>query len=441
MVKLLFKILICIPLLVFSQKKSPKEIPQSILIDSTNNEIIFLTSNSLHRLDISSLKILNSRKIKNLNPTDFKTILKNDNLLFLERQGGDILVLNSNDSLKKIDNSNISKFFIGSYNFIKNDTLFKHGGYGYWSQSNFLIYFENLTKEWQLYPISEKSEIPRKTNHHMGLVTNDDYYYFGGWSQKENGTRESDYSNKEVWSFNFNRKQWSLLGNYVAYNLSPNHLSFTKGNNLFVLDNTKQLFKIDFVNNLLTKFKRAPILFGFSKIKPIFYNDFVYFVDSFQGNVAKVSITELTKEIEEITQFHHKDHTLFTILIVLSFFILFVIIFYFLKYKEKNRTLELLENGIKFKNKFIELEPLSISIIKMVKLKDIELSKVYDLVKKDQLSKIQNERIKNQFIDQINLKLAVLTGKKEDFLIVSKSSFDKRYKIISINRSVFGKII
>ena len=100
----------------------------------------------------------------------------------------------------------------------------------------------------------------------------------------------------------------------------------------------------------------------------------------------------------------------------------------------------MLENGIRFKNKFIELEELSIAIIKMVERKEAELSKVYDLVQKNHLSKIQNERIKNQFIDQINMKLSVLTGKKEDFLIVSKSSFDKRYKTISINKSIFGKL-
>jgi hypothetical protein len=38
------------------------------------------------------------------------------------------------------------------------------------------------------------------------------------------------------------------------------------------------------------------------------------------------------------------------------------------------------------------------------------------------------------------MKLSVLTGEKEDFLIVSKSSFDKRYKTISINKSIFGKL-
>ena len=75
----------------------------------------------------------------------------------------------------------------------------------------------------------------------------------------------------------------------------------------------------------------------------------------------------------------------------------------------------------------------------MIGPKEAELSKVYDLVQKNHLSKIQNERIKNQFVDQINMKLSVLTGKKEDFLIVSKSSFDKRYKKISINKYKYIK--
>ena len=123
------------------------------------------------------------------------------------------------------------------------------------------------------------------------------------------------------------------------------------------------------------------------------------------------------------------------------FIIILVVIFYLAKRYANAKTIKLLDNGVRFKNKFIELDSLSIAIIKMVEPQDIELSKVYNLVKKDHLSKIQNERIKNQYIDQINLQLSVLTGIKEDFLIVSKSNFDKRYKIIRLNRAVYGNLL
>ena len=439
--KLLLKIIISIlPLVGFSQKKLTQEVPISILLDSINHQIIYHTSTSIHRLDLSSLKIISSREIKNSKTSSFSTILKRNKLLFLENRGGDILALNSNDSLVKVDNSNISNFFIGSSIFIKKDTIFKHGGYGYWTQSNFLTYYEDFTKEWQIYPISQNSKIPPDIASHASLIIDDSYYFFGGASISENGSRVVSNLNEEVWCYNFKEKKWHLIGTFLRDHIIPIYTSFTKGSSLFILDDKKQLYEIDLLSNLITKYKIAPILYRFIKeIKPIYYKGLVYFLDDL-GNINKISITELTKEVEEITVFYKNQNFLQIVLIVTFFSIVFFIIFYSYKEYENNKKLKLLENGIRFKNKFIELEELSIAIIRMVEREEAELSKVYDLVKKNHLSKIQNERIKNQFIDQINMKLSVLTGKKEDFLIVSKSSFDKRYKTISINKSIFGKL-
>ena len=439
--KLLLKIIISLlPLVGFSQKKLTQEVPISILLDSINHQIIYHTSTSIHRLDLSSLKIISSREIKNSKTSSFSTILKRNKLLFLENRGGDILALNSNDSLVKIDNSNISNFFIGSSIFIKKDTIFKHGGYGYWTQSNFLTYYEDFTKEWQIYPISQKSEIPPDIASHASLIIDDSYYFFGGASISENGSRVVSNLNEEVWCYNFKEKKWHLIGTFLRDHIIPIYTSFTKGSSLFILDDKKQLYEIDLLSNLITKYKIAPILYRFIKeIKPIYYKGLVYFLDDL-GNINKISITELTKEVEEITVFYKNQNFLQIVLIVTFFSIVFFIIFNSYKEYDNNKKLKLLENGIRFKNKFIELEELSIAIIRMVEREEAELSKVYDLVKKNHLSKIQNERIKNQFIDQINMKLSVLTGEKEDFLIVSKSSFDKRYKTISINKSIFGKL-
>ncbi|MDB9927738.1 hypothetical protein OAD34_04095 [Flavobacteriaceae bacterium] len=439
--KLLLKIIISLlPLVGFSQKKLTQEVPISILLDSINHQIIYHTSTSIHRLDLSSLKIISSREIKNSKTSSFSTILKKNKLLFLENRGGDILALNSNDSLVKVDNSNISNFFIGSSIFIKKDTIFKHGGYGYWTQSNFLTYYEDFTKEWQIYPISQNSKIPPDIASHASLIIDDSYYFFGGASISENGSRVVSNLNEEVWCYNFKEKKWHLIGTFLRDHIIPIYTSFTKGSSLFILDDKKQLYEIDLLSNLITKYKIAPILYRFIKeIKPIYYKGLVYFLDDL-GNINKISITELTKEVEEITVFYKNQNFLQIVLIVTFFSIVFFIIFYSYKEYENNKKLKLLDNGIRFKNKFIELEELSIAIIRMVEREEAELSKVYDLVKKNHLSKIQNERIKNQFIDQINMKLSVLTGEKEDFLIVSKSSFDKRYKTISINKSIFGKL-
>ena len=439
--KLFLRVLLFVPLISFSQIDINNQSPENILLDSINKQLIYKTRNSIHRISLSNLKTTSSVRIKNNNDLLHKMILKNNKLLFLNQRGGDILELNSNDSLYKTDNSDIVNFFIGSNDFVRKDTIFKHGGYGYWTLSNFLIYFEDLTKEWQSYSISENSKIPPVINDQIGFTLNDSYYFFGGNSLDEKGARTLTKKNNEIWEFNFKTKKWKKLGDILRNLIFPIHSSFKIDSNLFLLNKQNKLFKIDVVNNTITRYKIAPILYQFVfGVNPIYYEDYVYFLNA-KGKINKIALSKLTKETELITKFYDTQNITEKIILASVFIIILVVIFYVAKRYANAKTIKLLDNGIRFKNKFIELDSLSIAIIKMVEPQDIELSKVYNLVKKDHLSKIQNERIKNQYIDQINLQLSVLTGIKEDFLIVSKSNFDKRYKIIRLNRAVYGNLL
>ena len=439
--KLFLRVLLFVPLISFSQIDINNQSSVNLLLDSINKQLIYQTYTSIHRISLSNLKTTSSVRIKNYNAAPPKMILKNNRMLFLNQRGGDIFELNSNDSLYKTDNSDIVNFFIDSNLFVRKDTIFRHGGYGYWTLSNFLIYFEDLTKEWQSYSISEDSEIPPVINAQIGFTLNDSYYFFGGNSLDEKGARTLTKKNNEVWEFNFNTKKWKKLGDILRNLIFPIHSSFKVDSDLFLLNKQNKLFKIDVVNNTITKYKIAPILYQFVfGVNPIYYKDYVYFING-KGKIDKIALSKLTKETEVITKFYDTQNITEKIILASVFIILLVVILYVAKRYANTKTIKLLDNGIRFKNKFIELDSLSISIIKMVEPQDIELSKVYNLVKKDHLSKIQNERIKNQYIDQINLQLSVLTGIKEDFLIVSKSNFDKRYKIIRLNRAVYGNLL
>ena len=439
--KLFLRVLLFVPLISFSQIDINNQSSVNLLLDSINKQLIYQTYTSIHRISLSNLKTTSSVRIKNYNAAPPKMILKNNRMLFLNQRGGDIFELNSNDSLYKTDNSDIVNFFIDSNLFVRKDTIFRHGGYGYWTLSNFLIYFEDLTKEWQSYSISEDSEIPPVINAQIGFTLNDSYYFFGGNSLDEKGARTLTKKNNEIWEFNFNTKKWKKLGDILRNLIFPIHSSFKVDSDLFLLNKQNKLFKIDVVNNTITKYKIAPILYQFVfGVNPIYYKDYVYFING-KGKIDKIALSKLTKETEVITKFYDTQNITEKIILASVFIILLVVILYVAKRYANTKTIKLLDNGIRFKNKFIELDSLSIAIIKMVEPQDIELSKVYNLVKKDHLSKIQNERIKNQYIDQINLQLSVLTGIKEDFLIVSKSNFDKRYKIIRLNRAVYGNLL
>ena len=434
-------IFILIPLFSVSQEIINIKQPLSITLDSINNQIIYQTKDSLHFLDIETLNIIKTKKVNTSNLSDYKIVKKSNSLLFMDKQGGSIFQLDSNDSLKKIDNSNINKFFIDNFNFIRKDTLFKHGGYGYWSQSNFLTYYDESTKQWEIYPSFKNSKVPRSADSHIGITWNNSYSFFGGLSLTENGYRIRNNYNKEVWSFNFISKKWILLGKFKEQNLYPDYTNFSNKSDLYVLDKTSQLYKIDFLNNTLTKYKRKPILYNFYEFNSIYYNDFVYYINT-KGKVSKVSLKEITNEIEHISEFYFNKNKILTPLIIL---IIISLILYFgiLIYRKNNKLhkLQLLTNGISYNNKFIELDGLAISILRTVIKEEMEFSKVYDIVSKEHLSKIQNDRNRNEIIAHINFKLKELTNIKSDFLIVSKSSFDKRYKVLSINKSDYSKFM
>ena len=438
--KIFLKIFFLIPVFSFSQKNYFNETPINISLDSINKQIIYQTNKSLFFIDSEKLNILNRKKILGSGTLNLHTIVKKNKILFLDKHGGDIFILNSKDSLKKDDKSHIKKFFLGNFHFIKNDTLFKHGGYGYWTQSNFITYYDELTKEWQIYSISETSEIPRSADAHIGISWENYYSFFGGNTLIENGSRIKNRRNKEVWSFNFNNKEWSLLGKYKESNLNLNSEIFSNEGDLYILDETKQLFKIDILNNNITKYKRTPILYDFYKVNPLYYNGYVYYVNN-KGLVSKTLLSEITRDIENTDIFYSENHILQIILIILFISVTSSICLYFLtKYRGRNK-LKFIKNKIHYKSKFIELDDLSISIIKIISKRETKLSEILELVSQSHLSKIQNERNRNLIISKINLKLKILTKNKSDFLLVSKSTFDKRYKIVSINNSAYGNFL
>ena len=53
-----------------------------------------------------------------------------------------------NNSLSRIDKSLDNRLLADSYIFKHNDTIFRYGGYGFWSQRDFMIYFDEDFNNW-----------------------------------------------------------------------------------------------------------------------------------------------------------------------------------------------------------------------------------------------------------------------------------------------------
>ena len=256
-------LLFLVPFVSFSQERRERQ-TNNLLVDSLRNQIIHITNDSLIRLDANNLKVLAIQKI--LRPKSlhsFRPIIKENKLIFVDKHGGDVFELTEKDSLARIDNSDIKNFLIGSSIFIKNDTLFRHGGYGYWSISNFFIYLDNTTNQWEIYNISNTSSKAKAVRNHLSIDTGDEFYFFGGQSITHNGGRDY-FSNNEVWSFNFKTKDWHFLGKSKAnFSDSDPDSFFIIDKSIYIINALGRLYRVDVLENELTEFKINPFIYLF----------------------------------------------------------------------------------------------------------------------------------------------------------------------------------
>jgi hypothetical protein len=98
--------------------------------------------------------------------------------------GGGMVWKISNDTAYRVDNSFNHKMTFSSKTFVRNDTIFKFGGYGYWSARNFFTYFSESTKEWEFYSINPRSYLPPGFNEPNTTIINDKLYLTGGTSSR-----------------------------------------------------------------------------------------------------------------------------------------------------------------------------------------------------------------------------------------------------------------
>ena len=432
-------LLFLVPFFSFSQERRNGE-TNNLLVDSLRNQIIHITSDSLIRLDANNLKVLAKQKI--LRPKrllGFRPIIKENKLIFLDEQGGDVFELTEKDSLARIDNSDIKNFLIGSSTFIKNDTLFRHGGYGYWSSSNFFIYLDNATKEWEIYNISNTSNKARAVHSHLSIDTGDKFYFFGGCGLRNNGVRDP-ISNDEVWSFNFQTKNWHFLGKSKT-DFGSDPANFIIDKSIYIINALGRLYRVDVLKNELTQFKINPFIYLFQiDVSPVFYKDHLYYL-SRKGIVKKVAFKTLSNKVLKTTTFYEKKNSNNPFLISAGFVFLCFLLIVIYEYLKLRNAIVISKNGLKYKTKFIQLDSVAISIIELVIIKELEFSVITKLVRKEHLSKIQNERNRNQYLEDINQKIKLLTGFKSNFLIISKSTFDARYKSVIFNKMDYGKIM
>ena len=369
----------------------------------------------------------------NLEISNTKLVFKNKIPYIVSKGSGMVWEL-TNDSIKRIDNSFDHRMTYRSDIFVKNDTIFKFGGYGFWSARNFFTYFSDTTKEWEFYLINKNSYLPPGLSHFNSTLVDDSYFVSRGSSiDLHNGTEY--VQNNNVWKFDFNTKKWTDLGTskFNSY-LENEYLDIGNGRHLFFgkigNDKIKNMYVLDYGLNTIECFDDSSHILSIGQ--GFFARDTIY---NFRNNgFIGMRLADFTRKPSSISSMYVDANTLFkslTVVVVVIIIILFVSILFL--YNRNRKRPRLVDSGFRFDRVFY---PLSIAEHKVLTMllysKNVNskllLKELYDT----SLSAAQNNRIKLEVIDSLSKKLERVF-KTKDFIRSKKSAQDQRVLIYYTN--------
>lgn len=370
-----------------------------------------------------------------MNNYELKYLKVLDENYLISKNSGKVFLIDSLNNLLRIDNSILNKNQINSYIFNYNNVIYKFGGYGYWSNKNYITYFDKETRQWEI--LKNNSLIfPDGISESVSTIHNDRLYVIGGKTVNPNNYLLNE--NKKNWKFNFKKLKWDELPilNYNIENIK-NWVSFE--NFIFLIDD-KNLILLNFINNTI---KLKPInsvfekIVSFNKCQIFEENGILIFLTNDNDNllsINRVSLSEIFNTSSEMSLFKSEFNLyVFITVSILTFLLVFIL---FKSKKKTKKHYDFNDFEIRFLKLLISSQNVSSSDLIIV------LKEVYSNHNHDHLT-----RIKNEIITNLNFKLKYFLKVDIDVISKCKSTFDRRiiefrfnekYKI-SCSKLVFEK--
>lgn len=362
------------------------------------------------------------------------TLIQNSKLVFTSQAQyivsypDDKVFKSSSNSFSRIDQSRVHNMTQGSDVFVHNDTIFKFGGYGYWSSRNFFTFFDDSTKKWKFYKVNGNS-IPRGVHNFISSKDKQSYYFcYGLTPDPMDG--ETLNPNSNLWRFDFSDRRWTNLGvvkvpEYSAYiNQHGNPIHY-----VLPQKSKQELVTINFSKNAVQYYSgNTSILSNVHPHQGIVIDDTLFIVQS--NNIVKEPLAPLLQSRKSGTTMFLDAQSIFNYMFVLALTVLVVsaLVGLYLSYIRKRKP-HLLEKGIRYNGFLYPLNALEYKIFKEVLMrKRISSELLMTIVEDKKLSFAQNNKLKKDAIDRINS--LILTMLSIENLIYAQPIEEDKRKII-----------
>ncbi len=375
---------------------------------------------------------------------NFHPISIGNNIYFVEYQGGRLFEYTDNKFIRK-DRSFTHKMQINSTVFVHKDSIYRYGGYGFWSQRNFFAYFDKPTSEWQMVAPSSSKILPEGTQDSWVTNVDDDIYIFGGIAMDDYNP-EQFYPSHKVFKFNTKEASWQELGD-GNIDLSRFNKSIPFGNkHIYLNDKDDNIYVVDIINNSLKLYRKTSVNNNIVALLNSYYfkGAFYCFIwNPQQANHFQLSVIPEEEFFGDLIseQEFYDTNTLHSSLFLGIFSALGISFLLFITrrwYLGRNKITVSLK-GMSYKNNKVDMDENSIAAINLLLRSDDEVNskELMDLVENKNLNFAHNTKIKNKLIEEINFKLRTVLGIKADPITFQKSKIDKRIKTYTIERRYF----
>ena len=421
----------------------------SVFIQLSNDEYRYTVEDyTIKKENLNSLEIevIPFQNIDKINLDLYELIIKKEEYYFINNASGLVYKVQDND-LRRVDNSLDNRLLKDSYMFQHNDTIYRYGGYGFWSQRDFIIYYDENIREWEIYNTNNNSYSPAGSYKGVYFKNKNDVYFIGGQKVDEKNKLES-IDNQDVVKFNFKTKSFEYLGklnfNFDVYSL------IVKDDEGFVINNGSQIAYIKPIENKVLLYDKTPLQLNLKnyqeKVTNNYFFDESYFLEVFSNQNFETSFFKISKSdffnnnIEEFMLYDRsiEDSINLSTLFLIIIFIILILITYD---RYRFNMILLSADGIIYKRVLNKLNKKEIDVIvKLINNEVITTKSILKIVENPNLSYPHNIKIKDQFLRELNLKLSTIFNTSYDPIIVKKSKTDARIKEYCF-KDVFNRIV
>ena len=412
------------------------QIPIDYYFDSSKSIIHILYKNKIEQYTLENdVELISSKEIKNSSEYDLSKFKFVNEYTLSSNIGGSILKIKG-DSIFRIDNSYEHKMQLGSLEFIRNDTLFRYGGYGFFENRNFITFYDKKVNGWESLTINGNI-IPERISNFIYHFNKDKLYISGGYVF-DKFKKDVKYQNLKTYLFDFNSKKWSVIGDLNTPLFKT--VSFSLDENSFINFTDGMIYIINFEQNSIKKFSSNPIS---KKIESSFFkpfinkNNVVYF--ELKNDVLNIKSTPLGEFISNLKSIENEriygvSYWLYSLIILI---LVIILLLYVVFKKFVNKILKI--GDVFFYNlKKIKLNEKEKVIFNLLytsskKTKSVENRIITDFFEDRTLNYGTVNRRKNESINTLNNKIKVFLNTNKEIIVRTNSPIDKREINYSIN--------